>query len=51
MSYILGPMIGAFFAGNVFSFQKRIERRLLSGDLDESDDEEEDLNRFDVDVN
>jgi hypothetical protein len=32
-------MIGAFFAGNVFNLQKRIEKRIELGDLEDSDDE------------
>lgn len=33
-------MIGAYFAGNLYNFQKRIEMRLRLGDLEDSDEEE-----------
>lgn len=38
--YIMGPMIGAFFAGNLFNLQKRVLRRVEEGDLEDSDDED-----------
>ena len=45
--YIMAPMIGAFMAGNVFNFQKRLFRRLDVGVYDEAlSTEEDEPNRF-----
>jgi len=43
--YILGPMIGAYFAGNLYNFQKLIEMRMKLGDLDDSDEEDAKVER------
>jgi len=38
-------MIGAYFAGNLYNFQKRIEMRLKLGDLEDSDEEQAKVER------
>lgn len=45
--YIMAPWIGAFMAGNVFNFQKRLLRRMDTGVYDEPlSTEEEEGERF-----
>lgn len=45
--YIMAPWIGAFMAGNVFNFQKRLLRRMDTGVYDEAlSTEEEEGERF-----
>ena len=45
--YITAPIVGAFMAGNVFNFQKRLLRRMDTGVYDEPlSTEEEEGERF-----
>ena len=36
LSYILGPTLGAFMAGNVYNYQRRLKNKMDLGLVDES---------------